>query len=521
MKRFWLLLTTLFLATSLAWAEIVWVDKPFFDASGGLNDGFAPHFIADNEASQLKNVVFTTTGNFKTRDGFDDLNTTTVGASTATVGLKYYQPTSGTKFLVAVFSDNTIRKMDYQSGGGPDGTWDNITGSLTFTNSVTTYPSFAIGEDILIIEDGITTTPPYKWNGSGNATSLGGSPPDCSIVTYHKRHAFCAGKSTAQSTLYFSDLGDIENWTTGLSGNLDIETNDGSIIRALIPGFDSLYIFKDKSIWRLSGDDKDNFQLQRMISDTGTLSKQGVALLGSDIFFISDQGDFYLYDGSVRLQKLSTKIQGTLDNSNFDRFQHVPITVFNEDLYASISEVGNTRHNVVLVLDTFKLAWTRFTGFNANALTVGDNGSGQDALFFGNYAGFVYQYPIGTNDAGSSIQTEYTTKWYSFPDMNPHKTFEKLYVYANQQGDYDMTVNISRDFLTTGSALTLDLNGSTSLWDSAIWDVDLYGDENLIVGEVEPNLEGQFFRINFEHTGVDEPIEVKAWRMYIDQSDRI
>lgn len=504
-----------------AYAQVQWVKKSFFDASGGLNDGFAATFIADNEAQSLENVVFTNNGNFKTRDGFAKLNSSTIGATVDAVGLKYYQPTSGTKFLVGVFSDNTIRKMDYQSGGGPDGTWDNITGSLTFVNGVNVFASFAIGEDTLIIEDGISTTAPYKWAGSGNAAALGGSPPNCTMVAYHKRHAFCAGNNSNPSTLYFSDLGDIEDWTGGLSGNVPIETNDGSIIRALVPGFDSLYVFKDDSIWRLSGDDKDNFQLQRMISDTGTLSKNGAALFGSDIFFISDQGDFYLYDGSVRLQKLSNKIQGTLDNSNFDRFQYSQVTVFDEDLYASISSIGSSVHDTLMVLDTFGLAWTKFTGFDANALTVADDGNGKDVLIFGDYAGFVYQYPEGTDDAGDAIATNYTTKWYLFPDLSINKTFEKLYIFANQAGDYSITVDVSEDFNLTGASLTMDINGTSSLWDSATYDVDSYGDQNLIVGELEPNLEGKFFRIKFYNSGVDEPIEIKGWEIYLDLSDRI
>jgi len=36
--------------------------------------------------------------------------------------------------------------MDYQSGGGPDGTWDDITGALSFSVDQDDLSFFSIGE---------------------------------------------------------------------------------------------------------------------------------------------------------------------------------------------------------------------------------------------------------------------------------------------------------------------------------------------------------------------------------------
>lgn len=292
-----ILLTSLLLLTfaSFVYSAIPWQRFDSFDFSGGLNDSFSPFRVADNEATSLQNVVFTNSGSFKTRDGFTRTMTgNTLGGGVATNGLFFYQPTSGTKFLVGVFSDDKIRKMDYATGGGPDGGFnanpgstggDDITGSLSFSVDADDIASFTVGQDLLIIEDGLNTTAPYKYNGSGNAAALGGSPPNCTMVAFHKRMAWCAGNDSNPSTLFFSDLDDVENWTTGLSGNLSIETNDGSEIRAISPGFDSIYIWKDETIWRVSGDDKDNFELERMVKDVGTLSSDSVQIVGNDFIF--------------------------------------------------------------------------------------------------------------------------------------------------------------------------------------------------------------------------------------------
>src|SRR3990167_7086224 len=280
MKKFLLSTLIVFGLCFNSSAEINWNKFEFFKNTGGWNNVFSTTAIADNESPDLQNVTLTTYGSFRTRDGYDNINTSSLGASVIATGLTYYTPSSGSEFLVGIFDDDKIYKMDYS--GGPDGTWDDITGALSFAVDQNNLASFAVGEDTLIVEDGFNTTAPYTWTGSGNATALGGSPPNATMVAYHKRMAFAAGNNSNPSTLYFSDVGNIDDWTTGLSGNVSVETNDGSVIRAIKPGFDALYISKDNSIWRLSGDDKDNFALQRMISDIGTLSNSSVGIIGTD-----------------------------------------------------------------------------------------------------------------------------------------------------------------------------------------------------------------------------------------------
>lgn len=490
-----------------------------FDSSGGLNNKVSPVLLKDNEAADLQNVVLDTIGQFQTRSGYAKINSSTVGADTSCTGIKYYEKASGSQYLVAVFDDGTIRKMDYSSG--PDGTWDDITGALSFTNGVNVPASFTVAEDTLLIEDGIGTTAPYKWTSSGNAAALGGSPPNAKIITYHKNMAFAAGNSSNPSTLYFSDLGDIENWTTGLSGNFNIETNDGTSIRALIPGFDALYIFKDKSIWRLSGDDKDNFVLQRMIPDLGTLSNQSVARLGSDIIFVSDQGDIFIYDGSIGVKNISSKIEATIDAANFARFQYAKGIVFQDDYYSAISSSAATEHDTVLLFDTFSTSWTKFVGMAPNCWDVADDGSGQDILVFGDYGGFVYEYPSGTDDAGTAIASYYTTKQYTFNELSTIKDLRAVHVFADVQGDYDLTLDVMKDYQSTGTEYQINLTGSGDLWDSSTFDTAVYGGDGVIFGDIQPNIEGRFFQLKFSNTDSEQPIGVKGWDLYVEGSDRI
>ena len=523
--RIWVLLLSL-LISSPVFAEIKWERYDFFENSGGLNDGFSQIAVGDKEASDLQNVVFTTSGSFKTRDGYDRLSDprvtgTTLQSSISANGLRYFKPTSGSEFIVGVFSNDSIKKMDYGSSG-PDGTWDDITGALSFSASANNLATFALGQDTLIIEDGIGTTSPYKWTGTGDVVYLQGNAPTATIVAYHKRMAFAAGSSTNPSTLYFTDVGDIENWDTGLSGNVSVETNDGSVIRALVPGFDALYIFKDKSIWRLTGDDKDTFVLQRMVSDLGVTSPNAVSLIGNEFIFTSSQGNVYIYDGSIGVKLISSKIDGTLEAANFDRFQYVASTVFDDDYYLAISSSGSDAHDILMVYDTFNEGWTKFVGIKANALAVADNGSGEDMLIFGDYLGYVYNYPDGTNDDGRAISSSYITKQYRFPESGTIKDWRLLRVFAAQKGSYNLSVETRSDFIASGTIHSIALDGSGSLWGTAVYGVDSYGGENVIVGRLEVNdADADFFQIKFSNSSIDQPIEVRGWQVFIESQDKI
>lgn len=517
-----LIIGLILLFVAPAQAEIRWQKFSFFKNSGGLADGFAPTAIENNQAADIQNIVLTTSGAFKTRDGFAKLNSSTLGAAVICTGLTFYKQADGTKFLVGVFDDDKIRKMDYDGGGDPDGTWDDITGSLSFSVGGTDLASFTVGEDILIIDDGLNSTAPYKFTGTGNAADLSGTPPSATMVAFHKTMAFAAGDTSNPSTLSFSDLGDIENWTTGLSGSVNVETNDGSIIRSIIAGFDALYIFKDRSIWRLGGSDKDTFVLQRMISGIGCKSRNGVAKLGNRFIFTDGQGDTYEYDGAVGLKRISERIRGTIDASNKARYEFVSSIFFQTDYYTSISTTGSSTHDRVLVWDSFNDAWTKFKGLNANAMAVAEDSAGQDILIFGDYGGFVYKYPSGTNDAGTAIADFYVTKQFIFSEQFPFaKELRLLRVFASQKGNYNLDIETRTDFESTGDTTNLSLQGETSVWGTAVFGTDKYGGQNLIIGRVELYKEGDFYQFKFSNDNADEAWEVKGFEMFLEGHEDI
>src|SRR3990167_5201076 len=166
--------------------DLPWQAYNFFSLTGGLNNGFDPTAIAANEATDLQNVIFTTGGAISKRSGFSDLNSTAISSTAVFTGLTFYKQADGDRFLVATVSDggtDRLYKMDYGAGTtGPDGTWDDITGVLVLAFGSDNQTDFAIAQDQVVVEDGVNTTAPYVWTGSGNATALGGSPDSATVI---------------------------------------------------------------------------------------------------------------------------------------------------------------------------------------------------------------------------------------------------------------------------------------------------------------------------------------------------
>jgi hypothetical protein len=521
LKRYKKLLTILAVLSIpvIAYSSLNWVQYSYFKNVKGLNNAFSPIAIEDNEASDLQNIIFSTSGSFKKRSGFTDINDDRYGATT---GIKYVKFSDGKEQIFIISSDDKVYKMDYGSSG-PDGILDDITGGLSFSIGQNNLASFAVGENTVVIEDGLNTTPPMAYHDEAvSCVTLAGSPPNATVVAYHKNQGFCAGNSAYPSTLYFTDVGNLLNWTTGLSGNIDVENNDGSIIRALVPGFDALYIFKDNSIFRLTGDDKDNFQLQRMVQGIGVMSSQAVSLIGNQFFLTTGQGEVYIYDGAVGVTKISNKIEGSLKiNTAYSRYPYLSTLEYLDDYYLSVSSSSSGTNDTVFMFDTFNMAWTKFSGINSNAWTVFDDGTGKDKILFGNYHGTILKYPEGDNDNGSAIDAYYITKQFSYPELGPAKDWKTLRVYAAQEAtDYNLTVTTYKDFETTGTETSIDLKSTTGgSYGTAVYGTDVYGGESINISRIEVNLDADFYKIKFSNSNADQPFEVYGYQMYVEKTE--
>lgn len=522
-----IVLFSLVLLLNIPLAHAQWVPFVFLNNTGGLNDGSNPTAIKDNQSPDLQNAIFTIGGEISKRQGFSNINSSAISATAVFTGITFYKLSDGSRFLVANVADtgnDKYYKMDYAGGtGGPDGTWDDITGSLTPSFGANDGSDYATALDVLVIEDGIDSTPPDQWTGTGDAIDLSNAP-NSRYVEYHKNHLFTAGNDTNASQVAFSSIcttssNCLESWT--VTDVFNVETNDGQVVTGLKSGLDALYIWKQESIWRLSGNSRDRFVLEQMVIDIGTCSNSSIAVINNKFIFTTCQGDIAVYDGGLNVQFISTNIDQSITNLNQDRFDKSIAVAFDEDYYLSTSAAGAGTHNRIFIFNTQFQAWTKFIGIDANAMTVYETGTLEHALAFGNYTGTANTYPDTNADDGSAISFKYCTKQYNFPDIPQQKTWRTIETFINQEGDYNLTLERRVDFASVGSSVSIDLSGAGSLWDTAIYDVDDYADLTTFIDRQEVNQTGRFFQACYSNENANEPVTIVGFTFWVQPDERL
>ncbi len=172
--------------------------------------------------------------------GATKINSSAVDSGADVVGMYDYwrAGTSGSfaqKFVI-VTGTGKVFKDDM------DGTYDYITGAASISTNV--VPVFCQARDLLTIFTSANDTP-LKWNQTGNVASLGGTPPAGRGMVFHVNRGWIWGVNANPSRLYYYSATDVEDWSGGDTGSIDIDPEDGDRITGVLS-------FKQVLIIRLS-----------------------------------------------------------------------------------------------------------------------------------------------------------------------------------------------------------------------------------------------------------------------------
>lgn len=274
------------------------------DARVGLDSGYA---------TRANNCIIDQYGRLGSRQGYS-LLTTDRGTLTANAYLEslfeFTDNTGSTEILSAgdgkLFNGTTT--LVPQSVKAADQTTDV---SVTFTGnrwqfcslpkgsgaSAVTYAFAAQNGNELLVRRRISDTGAYIFqkvgtSGHGTApTGISSFDPDCAIAAYGR--IWTAGVSVNKHTLFFSDLLDPTNFTTGSAGVLDISSvvgnKDEIVGLANHNGFLVIFCKNNIVIYQNAGDPP-NISLVDTIVGVGCVSRDSIQATGTDLIFLSQSG---------------------------------------------------------------------------------------------------------------------------------------------------------------------------------------------------------------------------------------
>lgn len=169
---------------------------------------------------------------------------------------------------------------------------------------------------------GWSDTAYYKWDGvvthSPTALTFTGIEPK--HITPFYNYFICTENANNKHLIFYSDPEDPESFDQ--TKYLTIGLRNDSIL-ALVPYNGFLFIFKEKTIWVMSGGSPDEWTITQVSSEMGLFSSSSYILTNGNLYFLDEELNLKMIDGSNNIQTLITREQISLliqplGNSNLD-----------------------------------------------------------------------------------------------------------------------------------------------------------------------------------------------------------
>lgn len=298
---------------------------PYFGGIDTTSDpsSSSPEGMLEVQSPDTLNTVYDSVQSVESRKGYSKLLTTTLGSFIG--GMYAFYQSTGSKQLIYGSGTNLYK-------------YDNAGGSTTLTGTPATFTSgqqWDFDELLDNMYGGNGVDPFMVYNGSGYSVANAGITPQ--FLKIHKNRAYCANRNS--STLYFSDGGSPTSFP--VNNFIAINTNDGQNITGIDDILDNLVIFKDESVWILTGEPLGagntttigNLQLRQANSPVGCSAFRTICKVDQTLFFMHHSGLYALQNYSV--QQISPFLKNTFKNGMNPGFISLSWGIYNslEDKY--------------------------------------------------------------------------------------------------------------------------------------------------------------------------------------------
>lgn len=290
----------------------------------GLDSNTVPWLSKTNTFSECKNFFLGYGGELVKRGGIKRIGT-------------------AGEFPIGVYKTDTFNRMIFFHPSGCS--WADVSGAnigtLTAISGISVPArGCAQANDILYIA---TTSGVYKWNGTGAATLVSGSP-NCKQIHFFKSRLWAVsgdsitGTSTKRQRFYWSDptppTTNLEQWQATSFVDIGAGAGTSDALMSAVPFGDRFMMFKEHSIWNYYLTDDPVLNIVRLMnSDIGATGQYATqSMQNQTILFVDSQG-VYATDGVV-FKELSRQI-----SNEFDFRAGYVTPSMNQDFISAINEV--------------------------------------------------------------------------------------------------------------------------------------------------------------------------------------
>ena len=381
------------------------------------------------------------------------------------------------------------------------------------------------GNNKLILVDSVNA--PVVFNSSMSATDVSESAVAGSkFVAAYRNHMFYAGKSTTPQEVVFSEPLDEDDFDAA-DGAGSIKVDD--TIVGLKAFRDSLFIFCENRIFKLTGSSLSDFAVQPVTRNIGCINGDTIQEFAGDLMFLGPDGLRTVAGtakiGDVELGTVSKNVQGLFDKNIVDASLFESVTIPDKTqyrLFFTKATNGESRtRGVICVMKETGFEFSETLGIKP-ACTDSFVTSGDVIVIHGSFDGFIYRQEKGNTFDEKLILGRYKGPDISFGDTGLRKHMHRVII------NYEPEAAISADLVLrydndSGSARPAPYSLSTatvgSQYGSAVYSTSSSTSQFVYGGGTVPlvrqPVEGSGFTValRVDDNGVSSPYSIKGFQL--------
>lgn len=258
---------------------------------GGFATDQAPQVRQQTFLSAAENINYEAANSIRKFGGTARINSTVITGTPSIIGMYdfWVAGTAGT-FTRRFVSATSDSKIYADITDGQTGVMTDITGSAVIT--VNAMPVFAQARDNLLLFTDKNDTP-LTYTGTGNVSSLGGTPPVGRGATLHVNRPWVWGANANPSRITYGSSTSISDYTGADTGTIDIDPEDGDRIVGAVPYKNNLIVFKGPnkgSIHIINGRTPSTFVRDVLVRGIALQTHNSIVPVFDDIWFMSNRG---------------------------------------------------------------------------------------------------------------------------------------------------------------------------------------------------------------------------------------
>lgn len=447
------------------------------DFSGGVVDAVEDTLLQDNQLADARNVVCEQLGRIVKRRGQVYLNSVALDGAVQGLHAYYYKDAQEQRKLVAA-----AKGVVYSWNGS---TFTQLKDGLHATADV----MFATTINYMVAFNGTDT--PWKWDGT-TVTNLENAPAAgrCPVLFKEKLFVIVDADTVVWSREFEPETWEAVNYA-------EFDKGDGDELTLLIQYLGELYLFKTRSIHKISGTDISDFRYTKVENRYGAVGPRAGVVAGLYLYYISTEG-VMMFNGIKSVNLIDQRIPNFWKNS----VNHTPtvlkkavIWCWDNRLWVALPGKNSNSNDIVLVYDLRYGSWWIFDGINASCFTEFNDGTGVRAYTGHATHGYVIQQDTGYCDLGSAISAYLTLPNYSAKDPVLIKKFKRVFaVDANGLNDATLSYRID--------------NASTWVTPTAVSD-----SKDVRRYNVASPKTGRYFQPKFTHNTADKDFCLSGFKL--------